>query len=61
MLQNACVQVSRSPLCKGKCVYITNNLTVFYSTKLFSVKPELPLSTQASSEVTALSPASTIA
>lgn len=38
-----------------------NNLTIFYNTKLFSAEPELPLSAQASSEVTAPSPASTLA
>ncbi len=43
------------------CVHHSNNLTIFYNTKLFSVEPELPLSAQASSEVTALSPASTTA
>lgn len=43
------------------CVHHCDNLTIFYNTKLFSVEPELPLSAQASSEVTALSPASTTA
>lgn len=45
---------------KKVCVHHSNNLIIFY-TKLFSVEAQLPLSAQASSEVTALSPASTTA